>query len=299
MGILGGLLGGGGSTGSVQQSEPAENTEARKKLLEIANAGFGEVPLQQTVGMSDFEKILQGKLENYSTSGYSPDRQLALDEATKALTRTSDITQRPEIQAALAETMRKGNLLSNRLGRKLQMTGNLSSTPGRDILGRAASDVEQQMFSVLAGLGLQEEQNRLSMIPTVDTLARGKENQALEQLSAYKGFDLTRPLAEQEAATKYQQEMTKYGEPLQIASILSQVLSGAQPNSVVSGGSGTSTLAALAPILGPVLGNMMARDTAAASTGSALGSAIPAGTLASMGAGQSTGALSATSWFGF
>jgi hypothetical protein len=161
MGLLDSVFGGGSSDTSFS-TIPEEQyvKDARNRLIDLSNSGMPNVPLQGVADTPTREQIL------------------ARDTATQ-MAQPTDIFSLPEVQGVIQKTMQEGNLLANRLSRSLQLSGNLTSTPGRDVLGRAVSDVQSNLSASLADFANQERNRRVNLIPVLESL--GQADQATQQ----------------------------------------------------------------------------------------------------------------------
>lgn len=161
MGIRETLFGGQEEVKFEEIPQSAGAIEARKRLLEISRGAPPEVPLREIAP--------PGPL--------GPERTLARQTATE-LAQPVDIFSLPEVQGTIQETLRQGNLLANRLGRGLQATGAFTSTPGRDILGRAVTDVQKSLAASLGQFAESERARRRSLIPELERLGLTEELRA-------------------------------------------------------------------------------------------------------------------------
>jgi len=150
--------GGGGGVEMKEVPETAEAKKARKKLLEMATGPLPEIPQRGIAPLPEMGE----------------ERQLARDTA-KELVQPQDIFSLPEVQGIIQEANTTGNLLANRLGRALQASGNLTSTTGRDVLGRAVTEVQKSLASSLAPFAMEERARRASMIPMLESLGLTEE----------------------------------------------------------------------------------------------------------------------------
>ncbi len=160
-GLLGDTVGdlfgsGGGGTSSVPQTPGAK--KARTKLEEIAFGELPEIPLRQIAAPGELGE----------------ERTLARETA-KELAAPVDIFSLPEVQGIIESVTRKGNLLANRLGRILQKSGTLTSSPGRDILGRSVSQVQGELATSLAPFATRERERRTNLIPLLEKLGLTEE----------------------------------------------------------------------------------------------------------------------------
>lgn len=227
--ITGGLLGGGGGSNEtkvtfqkVPQTEGADI--ARARLEEIAAGPLPEVPLQ---GVAPLQPL-------------GEERQLARSTA-KELIQPMDFLSLPEVQGIIQNTVEKGDLLANRLGRMLQTAGSLTSTPGRDILGRTVKEVEGNIAAALAPFAAEERARRTSLIPVLEGLGLTQE-------------DRIRGVEQAGLTAQFQQETTQSNQIQNfLIPLLERIIAlqpGLQPI-IQSGGSGG--LGGLESLIGPII----------------------------------------------
>jgi hypothetical protein len=174
------LSGSGGSKPDELKFQPipqsAAADEARGALRTIAGREDPVAPTRQIAGTPDL------------TRG----QQLASASAIDLLKpqENIDISQTPEFQAVLKEAIDAGNLLTNRVGRSIQIGGAATSSTGRDVLGRTVSDVQSGITSALAPFAESQrnravaERSRIqNLIPQIENIdvARGGRTQETAQ----------------------------------------------------------------------------------------------------------------------
>ena len=216
-----------------------EATESRKRLFELATGEPPDVPRQKIAPLP----------------ARTEERDIARTTA-KELVAPQDIFNLPEVQGIIQEARVTGDLLANRLSRMLQASGNLTSTTGRDVLGRAVTDVQKSLAASLAPFASEERQRRTSLIPVLETLGLTEEERgrAISQAE----FDA---LFQQEFAESKQLE--SFTIPL-LKSII-ELQPGVQP---IVRGEGASSLSQFAPLIGPLLAGVLNRGGGSATTGS-------------------------------
>ena len=223
MGLFDSILGGGGGgseVGFAGVPESEEVKKSRERLFELASGEPPDVPLRKRAPYEpiEFEKF--------------PEQQ--------------DFMQLPEVQGIIQETKAGGDLLTNRLARMLQSAGSLTATSGRDVLGRAVTDVQKSLASSLAPFGL--EQRAL------------KER----QFGVERAFDVSEQarrmgITEAEYTDRYQKELTESQQLQSFTIPLLQNIIGNQPavQPYMTGGAGQTSLGGLSDILGPILAASM------------------------------------------
>lgn len=138
--------------------QTAEATESRKRLYELATGEPPDVPRQQIAPLPP----------------RTEERTMARETA-KELIQPQDFMSLPEVQGIIQESRVTGDLLANRLSRMLQASGNLTSTTGRDVLGRAVTDVQKSLAASLAPFASEERGRRAGLIPILETLGLTEE----------------------------------------------------------------------------------------------------------------------------
>lgn len=176
MGFIDTVFGGPDKQKFAQAPESKSAKEARARLETISKGAFPDIPLQGVAGLPD-----------------PTEETLLARGAAKDLlkpTEQQDIFSLPEVQGLILKAREEGNLLANRLGRSLQTTGAATSTTGRDVLGRAVSDVESRIAGTLAPFAegqrnraFADVQRRQNLIPLLSQMGLTQESreQAVEQ----------------------------------------------------------------------------------------------------------------------
>ena len=111
-----------------------------------------------------------------------------------------DIFSLPEVQGIIQEATKQGNLLANRLGRALQASGNITTSTGRDVLGRTVTEIQKSIASSLAPFAVEERARRTSLIPVLESLGITEEEQR-------------RVTSQAELDALFQQKLTEAGLP--------------------------------------------------------------------------------------
>lgn len=221
---------------TVPQSEGA--TESRKRLEDLAFGDPPDVPRQQIAPLPEMTE----------------ERGLARTTA-KELAQPTDFMALPEVQGIIQEARVTGDLLANRLSRMLQSSGNLTSTTGRDVLGRAVTDVQKSLASSLAPFASEERGRRERLIPTLENLGLTEE-------------DRQRAITQAELNALFQQEFAESGQIQNYTIPLLESIINLQPGQQpLITGAKPSILSQAAPIIGMALGGYLAGPAGAGAGG--------------------------------
>jgi len=218
----------GGGSGGVSYSEVPETEEAkkaRKRLFELSQGQPPEVPLRKIAPLEPMTE----------------ERQVARETAME-LVQPQDFLSLPEVQGIIQEATTTGNLLANRLGRMLQSAGALTSTPGRDVLGRAVTDVQKSLSASLAPFASEERARRTSLIPVLEGLGLTEEER--KRLYTQAGLE-----------AEYEQDLAESKQLETFTIPLLQSIIGLQPGvqPFITGGTGSTGLEQMSGIIGPLL----------------------------------------------
>jgi len=241
-GAAGGFAGGGGDGGSAKVSfatipQSKEAIEARKRISTFA---FGEPPDVPRRGIAPVGPI-------------GEERKVARETALE-LIKPQDFFALPEVQGILLEARESGDLLANRLGRMLQASGNITSTTGRDVLGRAVTDVQKKIASSLAPFAAEDRARRERLIPQLETLGLTEElrKQGVTQAQLDALF---------QQRTTESRQLETFTIPL-----LEKIL-GLQPGILpIIEGQGTSSITEFSPLIGPLLKAVLSRGSSGKTT---------------------------------
>lgn len=246
MGFLSDIFGGGDSKDpkvsfqTIPQTEEAK--KARTRLSELAAGPPPAVPRRKIAPLPPITE----------------ERKLARTTA-KELIQPQDFLSLPEVQGIIQESIEQGDLLANRLGRGLQAAGAFTSTPGRDVLGRAVTNVQKSLAASLAPFAAEERRRRTGLIPVLEGLGLTEEERA-------------RGVTQAEKDALFQQQLTE-SEQLQTFTIpLLQSIIGLQPGVlpiISGGGAGPTSLEGLSGIIGPLLTSVLQSGDGGGQTGGA------------------------------
>lgn len=228
----------GGSVGFKRVPETEEAKKARARLFEISEGEPPEVPLR---GVAPLEEIGEER---------KAARETALD-----LIKPQDFFALPEVQGIISEARETGNLLTNRLGRMLQASGSLTSTPGRDVLGRAVTDVQKRLSASLAPFAAEERLRRERLIPELERLGLTEELRKQGYTQA-------------ELDALFQKETIESGQLANFTIPLLQSIISLQPDiQPIVRGQQPSTFSQLAPVIGDALTAILNRGSTKTPTG--------------------------------
>lgn len=163
MGFIDSVFGGGDEQKFAIPLEDKIAKAARQRIEGITKEAPRDVPLRGIAPISG--QTAESKAGRSTLTG--------LLEPTE----TPDLLSLPDVQALIFEATERGNLLANRLGRTLQRSGNISSTTGRDVLGRAATDVSKSITASIAPI-IESQRNRAF----ADTQRRGEVANLLQNI---------------------------------------------------------------------------------------------------------------------
>ncbi len=150
--------------------EPQTSIDARKRIEAISQTDPSGIPGREIAPLSELEQQaiqLAGEFLRDPSGEVSIDK--AIDVATQIAEQKIDLNA-PEIQGIIQEVRKSGNLELNRISRQLQATGTLSTTAGRDIIGRSISETELRTAGALQPILAEFRGRRLqaaSIIPNL------------------------------------------------------------------------------------------------------------------------------------
>jgi hypothetical protein len=233
----------GGAAGLFGDDDPAKSSVA-----------FSRVP------STDQENIARGKLFGLATEELPdvPTRQIAKTGAkspTAQKARASlvgeldtDFMDREDVRAIIAETSQRGDLLLNRIARGLQASGNITSTPGRDAVGRAVTDVQKSITASLSSFAESSAGRKIDVARLLE---------GLEQTDA----ERTRIESQAGLDADFQQKQQQRIEPFTLQADLLRSILGEQPavQPLVSGGGAKDPLGGLGDIIGQLLSGVISK----------------------------------------
>jgi len=163
--------------------DPPEVAAARGWLTELLNRPVPQFPTGQIAPLSGLEEKGLGLAERFAGAAPGAERETAMGEALRVMTTPVDISKLPEFKPLVSEVMKSGNLMLNRMGRTLQGSGSLKSSPGARVLSRGVSDVAERLGATLAPYAESERGRRFASIPLVSDLADKAMNEAIQKIN--------------------------------------------------------------------------------------------------------------------
>lgn len=176
-------------------------------------------PTAPVAGLSDLQKKAGAMTEEYAGRGVE-----GADYLRSILAESGDITEIPEYKAILSKVFEQGNLMTNRLGRSLQMRGGMPSSTGRNILGRSVEETQAGAVSALAPYAAQEKGRKVS---AAESLAGLSETATLNRLNALSTQGaLERQLEQLRQSAEYEKMMRELNYPVDVQAKLAMGLLG-------------------------------------------------------------------------
>lgn len=239
-----------------------EAKSADQYLNALLKQGTPKFPEEQVAGMSEAEQLAQELLRGYGQregEGLSTLREMA--------GASDNILEDPTITALMEVIGKRGNQTANRLSRSLMLRGGRGSA-GRDMLGRAVTETQNEMLSTLAPYATQRRQQKLTAAQMLNTLGEGSTLNRLNALSTT--GSLPRTLEQMKNSANYQkllqQVLFPYQQGLNVAGTIKKggQMAVEQSDSLFSQLAPVLGMAAKAiPGIGPVLGAGMDAANAA------------------------------------
>ncbi len=156
----------------VKFKEPAVSAASRKELAARGRESVA-FPTQQIADLTETELEVERQVKARLEQGPSELTRRGLD-LTAAAAEQTDPLQDPTIKALIAEATRIGQEETGRVGRAVQISGNLGSTTGRDALGRSVGATQERVISAVSPLISQKlgitERARTNLIGTEEGL---------------------------------------------------------------------------------------------------------------------------------
>lgn len=253
-GLIGGGLGlsAGGLFGSKKKKVklPPQYYKAMDELLARGKADV-KYPTAGVAPLSELEQTGIDLGRKYVTSTDVTDVDLASD-IYKGLAAPGDILDRPEVRGMISKATEEGNLMLNRMGRGLVRRGSFESTPGRDILGRGVTAIQERIAAALSEYINAAENRRMGAAAGLERTGGAKETTGLKKIGTAIGLgDLTRSIQQAIQDAKFKKavsdiEMKYVTQPQTLASVMGQSAG------VVTGGE-PSMFAQASPLIGQLL----------------------------------------------
>jgi len=166
-----------------KQIEPLASRKAREELLKRGKENV-RVPRREIAGLSPLEQWAAQYATQYAKSPVPGAYDTAAKLAQAFATGKNDFLNSREWQALQGTIMRQGEELGRRLTRGLTLKGNspITSSKGRDVLGRSVTDIQQQLMTAALPYIEQDRQRQFAAIPLMANLEQAKAQAQLSRL---------------------------------------------------------------------------------------------------------------------
>lgn len=166
-------------------SLPDELRPLLKSLTAKATGDAPSFPERQVAEVDPLTQTAYGLAEKYVSGGPSDAYNTALSEATKTATAPIDVANMPEYQALVQRISDYGQTEANRLTRGATLTGNsaLSSSAGRDVLGRSVIETQERMMAAAVPFLQQartEKQQAVKQLQSLDSQGQATQLSKIE-----------------------------------------------------------------------------------------------------------------------
>lgn len=135
-----------------------ESARSKKAGEELLKRGLESVtvPGRMIDDLTDIELAIEAQAREQVIGGPSETTQRGID-LTAAAAEQTDPLEDKTIKAIIAEATRIGQEETGRVGRAVQISGNLGSTTGRDALGRSVGATQERIISAVSPLVSQQK----------------------------------------------------------------------------------------------------------------------------------------------
>jgi len=170
----------------VETKVPQEYQRSLKLLTERATEAPPDFPTRQVADADPLTLLAQRLVEGYMQEGPSQAYSTALDTATQFATQSTDPTQLPEYRAVVDQIADYGQGEANRLQRGNILGGNnsVSSSAGRDVLGRSVTETQQRMMAAAVPFLQQARQEKQTAVNQLQSLEGQRQGTLLNQVDA-------------------------------------------------------------------------------------------------------------------
>ena len=231
-GVGGGVLGGGkterASVNFARVPETEQEQVVRGQLFDLAQKDLPDVPTRQIA----------------QPGAKTPTATKARESLVGEL--DIDFFDREDVQGIIQEAVQRGDLLANRLARGLQASGNITSTTGRDVLGRAVTDVQKSISASLSPFAERQAGRKVEVARLLEGLELSDSER--KRITEQAGFDAT-----------FQQQQQERIEPFTLQADLLRSILGEQPavQPLVTGGGAKDPLGGFGDIIGQLLSGVL------------------------------------------
>ena len=251
--ILGGAMLGSSFLGKSKSKKiklPAQYYTAMDELLARGKADVS-FPTQGVAPLSGLQQTGLDLGRKYVSNTDVTDVDRASD-IYRGIAAPGDILDRPEVRGVISKATEEGNLMLNRIGRGLVTRGAFGSSPGRDILGRGVTSVQERIATALSEYLNAAENRRLGAAAGLERTGTAKETSKLKKIgTAVDLGSLTRSIQQSIEDAKFQKAISEINFRY---STQPNILSSVMGNTVgsVQGGE-PSMFAQASPLIGQLL----------------------------------------------
>ena len=184
------------------QEVPLTNAQlkAQKGLLSIGTTPMSSSTRQIAPATGTERDTFYGPeslLGNYATSGAPGTLQEAIKQSMGIANTPVDINNIPGMGSVLKLATEAGDRYLNRTARTLKGTGNLRSSTGAGVLGRAAGEATAQVAATMAPYAERATERKFQNIPLLGQLGEAQEKTVWNRMEAVQRFNIERSLVQQ------------------------------------------------------------------------------------------------------
>ncbi|MDD5501957.1 MAG: hypothetical protein PHH26_00650 [Candidatus Thermoplasmatota archaeon] len=216
------------SSGSGTRAYTGQQKAALNFLYGLYSGTPPTLPTLDIAGMTPAEQAGQNTLSNWVGGPPSEGWQMGLDELKRTVGGDYlDITKTPWFEPIVKRVTEDMNTAANRMGRKFQMGGALSSGPAVSSLGRIVREGGENLAGTLAPYA---EAERSRQFEGISQLSSYETNEILKRLGAIAGFgSLPRDIENMINQASYAQEMDQTMFPYNVQAPLALGVAGVSP----------------------------------------------------------------------
>jgi hypothetical protein len=215
--------------------DPAEFQEVRQWLLNLLNQPY-EPAQREIAGLTPGERGRQTILEAIlRDQGVPSELQTALDAALNVATGSTDLRESPFFAPLITEAEETGNEALNRMARKFNISGGLTSSPAGTALARGSTDLGKRILGVLAPYAEAAQQRQFQAIPLLANLSQMAQQIPYNVLDALSRYE-PRNVEQQRYDEQFRQEHARTESPFTHGLNVAQTMFSRAPVAGVTGG---------------------------------------------------------------